>query len=262
MGDYMIEIKNLTKIYGKNKDKVRALNSVSFSLPDKALVFVLGKSGSGKSTFLNLLGGLDEVSSGDIIVNGTSIVNSTSKELDAYRNNYVGIIYQNFNLFLNETVSSNIMQAAEISNINVTNDNIAKLCNELGLIGKENKLVKNLSGGEKQRVAIARALIKNPKLILADEPTGNLDSKTTAIIFDILKNIAKEKLVVVISHDVVAAEKYADRIISLSDGEITNDVVRNEKYKNSKNNTMILPTHKEYSDNDIEIINNSLKKYR
>lgn len=257
----MIEIKNLTKIYDKSKEPVKALNNISLVLPDKGLVFVLGKSGSGKSTFLNMLGGLDGVTSGDILINGMSIVHLKDSDFEKLRNDYIGIIYQNFNLFPNETVKENIMTTSLISNKNITGEDVTKICSELDLGTKENVLVKNLSGGQKQRVAIARALIKDPELILADEPTGNLDSKTTKVIFDILKNISKDKLVVVISHDIASAEKYADRIIYLSDGKIVEDVKRNEHYKKSDSNSIILPKDCEYTDEQIVEINKSLEKH-
>lgn len=257
----MIEVKNLVKIYKSKAETCEALKGVDFVLPNKGLVFILGKSGSGKSTLLNMLGGLDCVSDGDILVNGTSIVNLDNEELDKYRNSYIGIIYQNFNLFLNDSVISNIKEAACIANVEVSEESIVTLCNSLDLIGKEKELVKNLSGGEKQRVAIARALVKNPKLILADEPTGNLDSKTTGIIFDLLKKIAEDKLVVIISHDVKSANRYADRIISLSDGRIVDDVVRNKDYQKLENNMMELPEGKQYSDKEISEINKNLKDY-
>lgn len=261
VGENMIEIKNLTKIYFGSKEQVKALDNVSLVLPDKGLVFVLGKSGSGKSTFLNMLGGLDSVTEGDILVNGVSIVNLKNSKLDMYRNDYVGIIYQNFNLFPNDSVKQNIMESGHISNKKITYEQIVSLCEELDLVGKENELVKNLSGGQKQRVAIARSLIKDPKIILADEPTGNLDNKTTKVIFDTLKKISKDKLVVVISHDIESAEKYADRIIYLSDGKVVDDVVRNFKYKSSSEDSMKLPSNREFSDEEVEEINDSLKKH-
>lgn len=257
----MIEIKNLTKIYDKTKEPVKALNNVSLVLPDKGFIFVLGKSGSGKSTFLNMLGGLDNSTSGDILLNGMSIVNLKDSELDRFRNDYIGIIYQNFNLFPTETVKENIMTSSILSSKEITCEDIRDICNELDLADKENVLVKNLSGGQKQRVAIARALIKDPELILADEPTGNLDSKTTKIIFNILKKISKEKLVVVISHDIASAEKYADRIIYLSDGKVVDDVRRNKKYKDIGEDDIQLPKNREFSDKEVENINESLSKY-
>lgn len=257
----MIEIKNLTKIYYGGKEKVKALDDISLVLPSKGLVFVLGKSGSGKSTFLNMLGGLDSVTEGDILINDTSIVALKNNYLDKYRNEYVGIIYQNFNLFANDTVKHNIIEAADISNKKITSEEIVSLCNELDLNNKENELVKNLSGGQKQRVAIARALVKNPKIILADEPTGNLDSKTTSLIFDLLKKIAEDKLVVVISHDIVSAERYADRIIKLKDGKVIEDVNRNLSYKEISINSMQLPSNREYSNEELVEINKSLEKY-
>ena len=247
----MIEIKSLTKIYDKSREPVKALNNVSLVLPDKGLVFVLGKSGSGKSTFLNMLGGLDNVTKGDIFLNGMSIVNLSNGDLDKYRNDYVGIIYQNYNLFPNETVKNNILTSAIISNKTICEDKITDICNQLELNDKVDSLVKNLSGGQKQRVAIARALIKDPEFILADEPTGNLDSKTTKIIFNILKNISKDKLVLVISHDTASAEKYADRIIYLSDGKVVDDVVRNLDYKEVLNDTIVLPDENRFTDEEI-----------
>ena len=257
----MIEIKNLTKIYCGGKEKVRALNDVSFVLPNSGLVFILGKSGSGKSTLLNMLGGLDSVTKGDIVVDGTSLVSLKEYELDMYRNEYIGIIYQNFNLFPSSTVRQNILEASKIAGKEVNKEDVNELCKGLDLLGKEDELVKNLSGGQKQRVAIARALIKNPKIILADEPTGNLDSKTTKVIFDTLKNISKDKLVIVISHDSVSADTYADRIISLSDGEIVSDVVRNEDYLENTVDEIILPINKKFSEEEITNINKSLKKH-
>lgn len=257
----MIEIKNLTKIYDKTKEPVKALRDVSLVLPDKGLIFVLGKSGSGKSTFLNMLGGLDNVTSGDILINGKSIVNLKDSDLDKYRNDYIGIIYQNFNLFVNETVKENIMTSSIISSKKINSEDVTNICKKLDLSTKENVLVKNLSGGQKQRVAIGRALIKDPEVILADEPTGNLDSKTTKTIFNILKKIAKEKLVLVISHDIASAEKYADRIIYLSDGKVSDDVVKNKKFKKPTKNSIELPNDKEYTDQEIKSINESLSKH-
>ena len=257
----MIEIKNLTKIYDKSKMVVKALDDVSLVLPDKGLVFVLGKSGSGKSTFLNMLGGLDNLTSGDIVLNGVSLSKLNGDELDSYRNNYIGIIYQNFNLFPNETVKENILTSSIISNKKIEEKDVQDILQKLDLKEKENVLVKNLSGGQKQRVAIGRALIKNPEMILADEPTGNLDSKTTKTIFDTLKKIAKEKLVVVISHDTKSAENYADRIIKLSDGKIVSDEVKNHKYVEPDKKALLIPAGSKITNESLTQINKYLKKH-
>ena len=257
----MIEIKNLTKIYDKSKMVVKALDDVSLVLPDKGLVFVLGKSGSGKSTFLNMLGGLDNLTSGDIVLNGVSLSKLNGDELDSYRNNYIGIIYQNFNLFPNETVKENILTSSIISNKKIEEKDVQDILQKLDLKEKENVLVKNLSGGQKQRVAIGRALIKNPEMILADEPTGNLDSRTTKTIFDTLKKIAKDKLVVVISHDTKSAENYADRIIKLSDGKIISDEVKNHKYVEPDKKALLIPAGSKITNESLTQINKYLKKH-
>ena len=257
----MIEIKNLTKIYDKSKMVVKALDDVSLVLPDKGLVFVLGKSGSGKSTFLNMLGGLDNLTSGDIVLNGVSLSRLNGDELDSYRNNYIGIIYQNFNLFPNETVKENILTSSIISNKKIEEKDVQDILQKLDLKEKENVLVKNLSGGQKQRVAIGRALIKNPEMILADEPTGNLDSRTTKTIFDTLKKIAKDKLVVVISHDTKSAENYADRIIKLSDGKIISDEVKNHKYVEPDKKALLIPAGSKITNESLTQINKYLKKH-
>lgn len=256
----MIKIENLTKIYRSKNNDVEALNNVSMILPNKGLICILGKSGSGKSTLLNMIGGLDCPTSGDIKINNMSIVNLTNSKLDKYRNEYVGIIYQDFNLFVDESVKDNILDAARISNITISEKDIYNLCKRLDLESKENVLVKNLSGGQKQRVAIARCLVKNPKIILADEPTGNLDSKTTKMIFNILKDISNERLVIVISHDSKSALEYADRIIYLSDGTVIKDEMRNNKYKEDFS-SIELPMERKFTINEIKSINKTLKPY-
>ena len=227
----MIELINIKKDYVASKNVTHALRGVSFKLPDKGMVFITGKSGSGKSTLMNVLGGLDDKTDGEIYIDGVQITGSKNSVLDEYRNKYVGIIYQSFNLFPNETVYENIKIAVEISDHNITEEDYDNLLKKLDLFPKKHTLVKNLSGGQRQRVAIARTLIKKPELILADEPTGNLDSKSAKIIFDYLKEISKEKLVVVISHDQQSAENYGDRIIFLKDGLIESDKVKNTAHK-------------------------------
>ena len=255
----MIVAKNLTKLYSPGKDEVLALDSLNFTLPDKGLVFIVGKSGSGKSTLINMIGGLDDITTGEVIVDGMNIKGLDQRRLDEYHNNYLGIIYQNYNLFEEETVLNNI----QISNIIAQNkksvEEIEELLNKLELKGRSNSLVMNLSGGQKQRVAIARALVKDPKLILADEPTGNLDSKTTKSIFNLLKKISKDRLVIVITHDMKSALNYADRILSLSDGRIVKDLTKN--VKGSSALTYIeLDDTQEIDDEKINELNETIKK--
>ena len=254
----MIKITDLVKKYGKGEDALVALDHLSLTLPDTGLVFILGKSGCGKSTLLNMLGGLDDVTSGDIVFDGVAISKLGEAELNNYRNNYVGIIYQNFNLFEKETVYENVYIAGKRSEKAELKQKIDDILSDLTLSEKRNALVKNLSGGQKQRVAIARALIKDSKVILADEPTGNLDSKNTKMIFDILKTAAKDRLVVVVSHDVKSAEAYADRIISLSDGTVVDDVTRNAEYAESDRLILNVPAESDVSEEKIRSLNEVL----
>ena len=187
------------------------------------LVFIVGKSGSGKSTMLNILGGLDNITSGELLINNQNISKFKNKEYDSYRNAYIGFIFQEFNILEEYSVYENIELALRLQNQKPQKDEVENLLNRLGLKDLEQRKPNELSGGQKQRVAIARALIKNPQIILADEPTGNLDQTNGKQIFDLLKEISKEKLVIVVSHDIESANKYADRIIELKDGNIIKD---------------------------------------
>ncbi len=220
----MIEINNLTKIYNtKRKNKVTALSNINLKIGNKGLIFIVGKSGSGKSTLLNLLGGLDDITSGEIIINGKNISKFNEQELDSYRNTYIGFVFQEFNLLEEYNVQQNIELASELQNETPSKEYILKLLKLLDIENLENRNINELSGGQKQRVAIARAIIKNPQIILADEPTGNLDTKSSTQIFDILKVISQSRLVIVISHDILSAQKYADRIIKIEDGKLIED---------------------------------------
>lgn len=189
------------------------------------MFFLLGKSGSGKSTLLNILGFLDNPSSGEIIVNGKQLTKFRTKEIDAYRNTCVGFIFQDYNLVEYFNIYKNLELVLNLQKKKVTKEYLDNLLKMVGIEGLGNRRVNELSGGQKQRVTIARALIKNPNIILADEPTGNLDSVTGKQIFSILKSISREKLVIVVSHDVEFAKIYADRIIELVDGKIINDQI-------------------------------------
>ena len=230
----MIELKNVCKTYKSKKGKnTEALKDISIKFPEKGLVFILGKSGSGKSTLLNVLGGLDKYDSGDLIINEKSTSKFNNKDFDACRNTYIGFIFQDFNLLENYSVEKNISLSLELQNKKVKKEQIRELLKKVGLEGFEKRKINELSGGQKQRVAIARALIKNPNVILADEPTGNLDSVTGRQIFDLLKELSKEKLIIIVSHDDENATRYADRIIELKDGNVIKDT--DEKISELKN---------------------------
>ena len=224
----MLEIRNLKKIYKMKKGvSVNALNNVSIKFPEKGLVFLLGKSGSGKSTLLNLLGGLDKYDSGEIIIKGVSSKDFKQSHFDSYRNTYVGFIFQEYNVLEEFSVGANIALALELQNKKATDQQINKILEEVDLTGFGNRKPNELSGGQKQRVAIARALVKNPQIIMADEPTGALDSNTGKQVFDTLKKLSKDKLIIVVSHDREFAETYGDRIIELADGKVIRDVEKN-----------------------------------
>ena len=221
----MLETKNLTKVYKPKKGvPVVALDKVSLKFPEKGMVFLLGKSGSGKSTLLNLLGGLDKYDSGEIIIKGQTSKSFNQKYFDSYRNTYVGFIFQEYNLLNEFSVGANIALAIELQGRKATDKEVNDILQEVDLQGFGNRKPNELSGGQKQRVAIARALIKNPQIIMADEPTGALDSNTGKQIFDTLKKLSQQKLVIIVSHDREFAELYADRIIELSDGKVISDV--------------------------------------
>lgn len=232
----MIELKNITKIYkSKRSKKSIALDNISFELQNKGLVFIVGKSGSGKSTLLNIIGGLDSATSGRINVFGNKIHDFNESELYSYRSGMVGYIFQDFHLIDSLTVKENILLSLKLKgdkNVEVYNEKVISILRDVDLDGYGDRYPTELSGGEKQRVAIARCLIKNPDVILADEPTGNLDSKTTSQIIELIKKISKDKLVILVSHNLYDAYNYADRIIELSGGKIISDLIKNENYTN------------------------------
>ncbi len=221
----MLETKELVKIYKPKKGvPVTALDKVSLKFPDKGMVFLLGKSGSGKSTLLNVLGGLDSYDGGEIIIKGVSSKNFKQQHFDSYRNTYVGFIFQEYNVLDEFSVGANIALAIELQNRKASDGEINDILKQVDLEGFGNRKPNELSGGQKQRVAIARALVKKPQIIMADEPTGALDSNTGRQVFDTLKKLSETKLVIVVSHDREFAEQYADRIIELSDGVVVSDV--------------------------------------
>lgn len=220
----MLELKGVCKTYRSGKGaQTQALVDVSLTFPDKGLVFVLGKSGCGKSTLLNVIGGLDKPDSGEISVMGRSSKDFSPTDFDSYRNTFVGFVFQEYNLLEEFTVEDNIAVASELQGKKRDRAEIADILKKFELEGLERRKPNTLSGGQKQRVAIARALVKNPRIILADEPTGSLDSDTGKEVFNILKKLSEEKLVIVVSHDREFAETYADRIVEMKDGKVVED---------------------------------------
>lgn len=222
----MIEIKNLSKKY-KSKSGVMttALDNISLKLPKRGLIAIVGKSGSGKSTLLNIIGGLDKADQGEILLNKKDVLKFKGKKLNLYRNTYLGFIFQDYNLISNLNVKENLEVALELQKQKNDNFQVEEILKKIDLSGYEKRKVNELSGGQKQRIAIARALIKEPQILLADEPTGNLDTQTSKDIFELLKEISKEKLVILITHDYESAKKYSDGICEISDGKITKNTI-------------------------------------
>ncbi len=236
----MLKLRNISKIYQTKTRNVAALDGVSFTLPEKGLVFILGRSGSGKTTMLNMLGGLDAPTEGELLVDGVSSRDFKQVDFDHYRNRYVGFVFQEYHLLDDYTVADNIALALELQGDLTQEERQQKITaalSQVELAGYGDRNTGELSGGQKQRVAIARALVKDPPMILADEPTGALDRKTGRQLFDLLKEISKDKLVVVVSHDEDFAHEYADRILELEEGKIISDSAPAESHMESKEQT-------------------------
>ena len=222
----LIEIKSLNKTFGKNNSKTIALKDVNLKINKGELVAIVGTSGSGKSTLLNIIGALTSPSSGEYLLNSTNISNLTQKELAKVRNKTFGFIVQYFALITDYTVSENIEIPLEYSKVKASEREkiISDVLNKLGILDKARKKPKELSGGQQQRVAIARAIINNPDIILADEPTGALDSKTSQQVMDILKELNKEgKTIIIVTHDNKIAMQ-CDKILNIEDGCIKTQV--------------------------------------
>lgn len=265
----MLEVRNINKVYkNKNGKEVRALDNVSLKFPQKGLVFILGKSGSGKSTLLNMLGGLDKLDSGEIIIKGKSSSDFKQADFDSYRNTYLGFIFQEYNILDEFSVGANVALALELQGKKATKDAINDILRQVDLLDYASRKPNQLSGGQKQRVAIARALVKDPEIILADEPTGALDSKTGIQVFDALKELSKTKLVIVVSHDREFAESYGDRIIELKDGQVISDIEKYLSEASKKNESISVVDDKiiqiekgyELTMDDVKMINEYLKQ--
>ncbi|MCD8294843.1 MAG: ABC transporter ATP-binding protein [Clostridia bacterium] len=224
----MIELRHITKVYETKSGSVTALSDVCLEFGECGLVFILGKSGSGKTTLLNMIGGLDMPTGGELVIDGRSSNSFKGRDYDLYRNEYVGFVFQEYNLIDDYSVGTNIGLAMELQGRKADKTVINNLMRRLELTDSEGgtlypRHISELSGGQKQRVAIARALVKNPKVILADEPTGALDSETGRQLYELLKELSKDRLIIVVSHDRESAVKYGDRIVEIADGKVARD---------------------------------------
>ena len=266
----MLEIKNVSKIYKLKKNEVKALDNINLTIQEKGMVFILGKSGSGKSTLLNVIGGLDQFDSGEIVICGKSSKDFKQSDFDAYRNTFVGFIFQEYNIMDNFTVKENIALALQLQSKKVNDQIIQDILKEVDLEDFKDRKPNELSGGQLQRVAIARALIKNPEIIMADEPTGALDSHTGKQVFDTLKKLSKDKLVLIVSHDKEFAKNYADRIIELADGKIMSDTSKehivpcqlNHGIDYLEDEFINIEDCQKLADEDINKIVNEIKKHQ
>lgn len=230
----MISLKNITKVYKTNNIECKALDGLSLELPEKGLVAIFGSSGCGKSTLLNIIGGLDDFDSGEIYFQGKNVKDFSKRDWDSYRNQHVGFVFQNYYLMPHLNVKENISLALKMSHQDENIDErVNSILEKVDLKGFNKRLPKTLSGGQQQRVAIARAIVTNPTIILADEPTGALDAKNSESVMQLLKEISKERLVVLVTHDQKLANKYADRMVEISYGKIISDTI-NEKISENK----------------------------
>jgi len=248
----MLQIKQICKQY-KTGDLVQnALNNVSLNLRDNEFVAILGPSGSGKTTLLNIIGGLDRYDSGDLIINGISTKKYTDRDWDSYRNHTIGFVFQSYNLIPHQTVLANVELALTISGISGAERRrrATKALEEVGLGNQLHKHPSEMSGGQMQRVAIARALVNNPDILLADEPTGALDSETSIQVMELLKEVARDRLVVMVTHNPELAERYATRIVTLKDGVIRSDTMPYEP----DTQTLAAPVHKNMGRSSMSVL--------
>ena len=229
----MLQCKNIVKEYYSGDEIVHAVNGLSVTFRDNEFVSILGPSGCGKTTFLNIIGGLDQYTSGDLIINGKSTKEYTDKDWDTYRNHRIGFIFQSYNLIMHQSVLKNVEMSLTLSGVPKEERKkraIAAL-EKVGLKDQINKKPTQMSGGQMQRVAIARALVNDPEIVLADEPTGALDSETSVQIMELLKEIARDRLVIMVTHNPELAERYSTRIVRLKDGKMISDSMPVEEVK-------------------------------
>ena len=221
----MLELKGICKRYVTQSFTQVALDSVSLAFRDNEFVAILGPSGSGKTTMLNVIGGLDHFDSGDLLIDGISTKDFRDRDWDAYRNNRIGFVFQSYNLIPHQTILENVELALTLTGVGHAErrQRAREALEKVGLGEHVNKRPSQLSGGQMQRVAIARALINDPEIVLADEPTGALDSTTSVQVMDLLKDVARDRLVIMVTHNPELAYQYATRIVNLADGKITDD---------------------------------------
>ena len=256
----MLNIKSLVKLYKKNrtnKQDVYALNKVDLSFAKNELVFIVGKSGSGKSTLLNIIGSLDKPTSGEVYFYNKPYSKMKGKDIDALRQN-IAFIFQDFALIEEFNVFDNIKMARS----DVSDNEVLEALEKVELSGFENRKINTLSAGQKQRVSIARAIVKKPKVILCDEPTGNLDFITSQAILKCLKNISKDVLVLLVSHNLDDAYTYGSRIIELANGILVKDIKIDEAYNKSyviKDDSLYLTTIKSISNDELSDINKKIE---
>lgn len=221
----MLDLRDICKRYVTQSFTQVALDSVSLSFRDNEFVAILGPSGSGKTTMLNVIGGLDHFDSGDLLIDGISTKDFYDRDWDAYRNNRIGFVFQSYNLIPHQTILENVELALTLTGVGHAErrQRAREALEKVGLGEHVNKRPSQLSGGQMQRVAIARALINDPEIVLADEPTGALDSTTSVQVMDLLKDVARDRLVIMVTHNPELAYRYATRIVTLADGKITDD---------------------------------------
>ncbi len=259
----MLQIKNIHKQYKTGDLVQKALDDVSLNLRDNEFVAILGPSGSGKTTLLNIIGGLDRYDKGDLIINGISTKKYKDRDWDSYRNHTIGFVFQSYNLIPHQTILANVELALTISGVSKSKrkQKAIKALEQVGLANQMHKKPNQLSGGQMQRVAIARALVNDPDIVLADEPTGALDSDTSIQVMELLKEVAKDRLVVMVTHNPELAKDYATRIVNIKDGKILSDtnpyIVENEKntnpvHKNLGKTTMSFITALSLSFNNLK----------
>ena len=239
----MLQLKNIVKTYTVGDNVVNALGGISLNFRNSEFVSILGPSGCGKTTTLNIIGGLDRYTSGDLLINGKSTTMYKDRDWDTYRNHSIGFVFQSYNLIPHQSVLSNVELALTVSGVPKAERRrrAKEALEKMGLGDQLHKRPSQMSGGQMQRVSIARALVNDPDILLADEPTGALDTVTSVQIMELLKEISKDKLVIMVTHNPELAEQYSTRIVNLRDGHVIGDSDPYEPYENEVNAARVAP---------------------